>query len=186
VPEVPLRLTFQTRRSLPSPISAPARLSPMFTTPAKNLQDPGSLYDRLLLGRATTMAEFVREPVGTPLGWVATGAPFEWFGGGVSRVNHRQCQMRHHPKPVSMNRRCNGPYADWRRGICVQDRSLSATRIPQKKGIVESGVKYIKTRLFLPLRRIPRSGRCQPAIACVDHDRGLANRVPRHHPARYR
>ena len=64
-------------------------------------------------------------------------------------ADHRQPQVRDHPRlqsrPAGAAR-----LRRMRRGLRLPDRSVSAAD-PQKKGIVEAGVKYVK-RNFLPLR----------------------------------
>jgi transposase len=74
---------------------------------------------------------------------------FEWFAGVPPARHHRQRQVRHHQglRP--------GPHraARLRRVACGYGFKIDPCppHDPQKKGIVESGVKYLKGN-FLPLR----------------------------------
>lgn len=93
-------------------------------------------------------AEFVRDQsVATWLG--CHRRAFEWFGGTVSRVTIDNAKC-------AITRACMyEPEVQRSYGECAEGYSFKIDacppRDPQKKGIVESGVKYIKGS-FLPLR----------------------------------
>lgn len=93
-------------------------------------------------------AEFVRDQsVET---WLACHRhAFEWFGGVVSRViiDNPKCAIT---RACTRDPEVQRAYAEAAEGYAFRI-SPCPVRDPQKKGIVESGVKYIKKN-FLPLR----------------------------------
>ena len=144
VPPVPLRLTFKPAEAAQVDFGA----GPLITD-----VDTGEIFKTwffvmTLAWSRHQYAEFVRDQtVATWLG--CHRRAFEWFGGAVSRVTIDNANC-------AITRACvYEPEVQRSYGECAEAYSFKIDpcppRDPQKKGIVEAGVKYIKGS-FLPLR----------------------------------
>lgn len=144
VPEVPLRLTFKPAEACQVDFGAGPPITDVYT---------GEIFKTwffvmTLCWSRHHYAEFVRDQsVPTWLG--CHRRAFEWFGGGVSRViiDNAKCAIT---KACIHEPTVQRAYADCAEGYAFKIDPCPP-RDPQKKGIVESGVKYIKHG-FLPLR----------------------------------
>lgn len=144
VQEVPMRLTFKPAEAAQVDFGA----GPLITD-----VDTGEVFKTwffvmTLAWSRHQYAEFVRDQsVATWLG--CHRRAFEWFGGSVGRViiDNAKCAITracvYEPEVQRSYAECAEGYA-FRIDACPP-------RDPQKKGIVEAGVKYIKGS-FLPLR----------------------------------
>lgn len=144
VPDVPLRLTFKPAEACQVDFGAGPLITDVYT---------GEIFKTwffvlTLAWSRHQYAEFVRDQtVATWLG--CHQRAFEWFGGGVSRI------IIDNPK-CAITRACvyepevQRAYADFAEGYSFKIDPCPP-RDPQKKGIIEAGVKYIKGS-FLPLR----------------------------------
>lgn len=144
VPEVPMRLTFKPAEAAQVDFGAGPPITDVHT---------GEIFKTwffvcTLAWSRHQYAEFVRDQsVATWLG--CHRRAFEWFGGCVSRViiDNAKC---------AITRACvYEPEVQRSYGECAEGYRFKIDPCPprdtQKKGIVESGVKYIKGS-FLPLR----------------------------------
>src|SRR6202166_360334 len=145
VPEVPLRLTFRPAEAAQVDFGAGPPIIDVHT---------GEIFKTwffvmTLAWSRHQYAEFVRDQsVATWLG--CHRRAFEWFGGSVARVTIDNAKC-------AITRACvYEPEVQRSYGECAEGYSFKIDpcppRDPQKKGIVESGVKYIKGS-FLPLRQ---------------------------------
>jgi len=144
VPDVPMRLTFKPAEAAQVDFGAGPPITDVHT---------GEIFKTwffvlTLAWSRHQYAEFVRDQsVATWLG--CHRHAFEWFGGSVARViiDNAKC---------AITRACvYEPEVQRSYGECAEGYGFKIDpcppRDPQKKGIVESGVKYIKGS-FLPLR----------------------------------
>jgi hypothetical protein len=94
---------------------------------------------------------------------------FEWFGAVPARViiDNAKCAIT---KACSHDPTVQRAYAECAEGYGFKIDPCPPYD-PQKKGIVESGVKYVKGN-FLALRTVPRSGRPERAGPRLGHPRG--------------
>ena len=144
VPEVPMRLTFKPAEAAQVDFGA----GPLMTDVHTGEIFKTWFFVMTLCWSRHQYAEFVRDQtVATWLG--CHRRAFEWFGGSVSRViiDNAKC---------AITRACiYEPEVQRSYGECAEGYNFKIEpcppRDPQKKGIVESGVKYIKGS-FLPLR----------------------------------
>lgn len=145
VPEVPLRLTFKPAEACQVDFGAGPPITDVHT---------GEIFKTwffvmTLAWSRHQYAEFVRDQsVPTWLG--CHRRAFEWFGGGVSRViiDNAKCAIT---RACVYEPTVQRAYADYAEGYAFKIDACPP-RDPQKKGIVEAGVKYIKGS-FLPLRQ---------------------------------
>jgi transposase len=144
VPDVPLRLTFKPAEAAQIDFGAGPPITDVHT---------GEIFKTwffvfTLCWSRHQYAEFVRDQsVATWLG--CHRHAFEWFGGCVSRViiDNAKCAIT---KACVYEPEVQRSYGECAEGYGFQIDPCPP-RDPQKKGIVESGVKYIKGS-FLPLR----------------------------------
>jgi len=144
VPQVPLRLIFKPAEAVQVDFGSGPQITDVYT---------GEIFKTwfcvfTLCWSRHQYAEFVRDQsVATWLG--CHRHAFEWFGGVVARViiDNAKCAITkaciHEPEVQRAYGECAEGY-----GFQIEP---CPPRDPQKKGIVESGVKYIKGS-FLPLR----------------------------------
>ncbi|MFI4940352.1 MAG: IS21 family transposase [Burkholderiales bacterium] len=144
VPDVPLRLNFKPAEACQVDFGAGPPITDVYT---------GEIFKTwffviTLCWSRHQYAEFVRDQtVATWLG--CHQRAFEWFGGGVSRI------IIDNPK-CAITRACvyeptvQRAYAEFAEGYSFKIDPCPP-RDPQKKGIIEAGVKFIKGS-FLPLR----------------------------------
>ena len=103
---------------------------------------------------------------------------FEWFGAVPARliIDNAKC---------AITRACaHDPLVQRAYAECAEGYGFKIDPCPphdpQKKGIVEAGVKYVKGN-FLPTAGVPRSGRSERPGARLG-DAGGRRAHPRHHP----
>lgn len=144
VPEVPLRLTFEPGEAAQVDFGA----GPLLTDIMTGEQFKTWFFVMTLCYSRHQYVEWVRDQ--TVATWLACHRhAFAWFGGVVQRViiDNAKCAIvracRYDPAVQRAYAECAEGY-----GFKVD---ACPPRDPQKKGIVESGVKYVKRR-FLPLR----------------------------------
>lgn len=145
VPEVPLRLTFKPAEACQVDFGA----GPLITDVHTGEIFKTWFFVMTLAWSRHQYGEFVRDQtVATWLG--CHRRAFEWFGGGVSRViiDNAKCAIT---KACVYEPEVQRAYAEYADGYAFKIDPCPP-RDPQKKGIVESGVKYIKGS-FLPLRQ---------------------------------
>jgi len=147
VPDVPLRLTFKPAEAAQIDFGAGPPITDVYT---------GEIFKTwffvmTLCWSRHQYAEFVRDQtVATWLG--CHRRAFESFSGVPSRaiIDNAKCAITkacvHEPAVQRAYAECAGGY-----GFKIDP---CPPRDPQKKGIVEAGVKYIKGN-FLPLRIVP-------------------------------
>lgn len=145
MPDVPLRLNFQAGDAAQVDFGA----GPTITDTQSGELFKTWFFVMTLCWSRHQYAEMVRDQsVATWLG--CHRRAFEWFGGVPSRI------IIDNPK-CAITRACiydpvvQRAYAEYAEGYAFKIDPCPP-RDPQKKGIVESGVKYIK-RSFLPLRQ---------------------------------
>jgi transposase len=144
VPEVPMRLTFKPGEAAQVDFGAGPRITDVHT---------GEIFKTwffvmTLCWSRHQYAEFVRDQsVATWLG--CHRRAFEWFGGSISRIiiDNAKCAIT---RACIYEPEVQRSYAECAEGYQFKIDPCPP-RDPQKKGIVESGVKYIKGN-FLPLR----------------------------------
>jgi len=143
-PEVPLRLTFQPAEAMQVDFGAGPMITDVYTGEVFKTW----FFVATLAWSRHQYAEFVRDQtVATWLG--CHRRAFEWFGGCVSRViiDNAKCAIIkaciHDPQVQRAYAECAEGYG-FKIDACPPED-------PAKKGIVESGVKFIK-RSFVPLR----------------------------------
>jgi transposase len=143
-PDVPLRLAFKPAEAVQVDFGAGPPITDVYT---------GEIFKTwffvmTLCWSRHQYAEFVRDQtVATWLG--CHRRAFEWFGGCVSRViiDNAKCAIT---KACVYEPEVQRAYAECAEGYAFKIDPCPP-RDPQKKGIVEAGVKYIKGS-FLPLR----------------------------------
>lgn len=143
-PEVPLRLSFKPGEAAQVDFGAGPVITHAVTGEARKTW----FFVMTLCWSRHQYAEFVHDQSSAT--WLACHRrAFEWFGGVVGRIiiDNAKCAITkacvHDPEVQRAYAECAESYG-FRIDPCPpQD--------PQKKGIVESGVKYIK-RAFVPLR----------------------------------
>lgn len=143
-PDVPLRLTFKPAEAAQVDFGAGPSMTDALT---------GEIFKTwffviTLCWSRHQYAEFVRDQtVATWLG--CHRRAFEWFGGVVSRIiiDNAKCAIT---RACVYEPEVQRAYAECAEGYGFKIEPCPP-RDPQKKGIVESGVKYIKGS-FLPLR----------------------------------
>lgn len=145
VPDVPLRLSFKPAEAAQVDFGA----GPVITDVHTGEVFKTWFFIMTLAWSRHQYAEFVRDQtVATWLG--CHRRAFEWFGGCVSRViiDNAKCAITkacvHDPQVQRAYAECAEGYA-FKIDACPPED-------PAKKGIVESGVKFIK-RSFVPLRQ---------------------------------
>lgn len=143
-PDVPLRLTFRPAEACQVDFGAGPLITDVYTGEVFKTW----FFVQTLCWSRHQYAEFVRDQsVATWLG--CHRRAFEWFGGTVSRViiDNAKCAIT---KACVYEPTVQRAYAECAEGYGFKIDPCPP-RDPQKKGIVESGVKYIK-HSFLPLR----------------------------------
>ena len=144
VPEVPLRLEFKPGEAVQVDFGAGPQITDVHTGEVFKTW----FFVMTLCWSRHQYAEFVRDQtVATWLG--CHRRAFEWFGGVIERVTIDNAKC-------AITRACTyEPEVQRSYGECAEGYGFRIDacppRDPQKKGVVESGVKYIKGS-FLPLR----------------------------------
>lgn len=144
VPDVPLRLSFQPAEAAQVDFGAGPTITDVHTGEVFKTW----FYVMTLAWSRHQYAEFVRDQ--TVATWLACHRhAFEWFGGCVSRViiDNAKCAIT---RACVYDPEVQRAYAECAEGYGFKIDACPPED-PAKKGIVESGVKYIK-RGFLPLR----------------------------------
>lgn len=143
-PDVPLRLSFKPAEAAQVDFGA----GPVITDVATGEVHKTWFFVMTLAWSRHQYAEFVRDQ--TVATWLSCHRrAFAWFGGCVSRIiiDNAKCAITkaciHDPQVQRAYAECAEGYA-FKIDACPPED-------PAKKGIVESGVKYIK-RSFMPLR----------------------------------
>lgn len=143
-PEVPLRLSFQPGEAAQVDFGAGPLITDAFTGETRK----SWFFVMTLCWSRHQYAEFV--PDQSSATWLACHRrAFEWFGGVPGRViiDNAKCAIT---KACTHDPEVQRAYAECAEGYGFRIDPCPP-HDPQKKGIVESGVKYIK-RSFLPLR----------------------------------
>lgn len=143
-PEVPLRLYFQPAEAMQVDFGA----GPLITDTYTGEVFKTWFFVATLAWSRHQYAEFVRDQtVATWLG--CHRRTFEWFGGVVKRViiDNAKCAIT---RACVYDPQVQRSYANCAEGYAFKIDACPP-HDPAKKGIVESGVKYIK-RNFIPLR----------------------------------
>lgn len=143
-PDVPLRLTFQPAEAMQVDFGAGPMITDVYTGEVFKTW----FFVATLAWSRHQYAEFVRDQtVATWLG--CHRRTFEWFHGCVSRVviDNAKCAIT---KACLYDPQVQRAYAECAEGYAFKIDPCPPED-PAKKGIVESGVKFIK-RSFLPLR----------------------------------
>lgn len=144
-PEVPLRLAFQPADAMQVDFGAGPLITDVYTGEVIK----SWFFVATLAWSRHQYAEFVRDQtVATWLG--CHRRAFEWFGGVVARViiDNAKCAIT---KACIYDPQVQRAYAECAEGYGFKVDACPPED-PAKKGIVESGVKYIK-RSFVPLRQ---------------------------------
>ncbi len=153
-PDVPMRLTFKPAEAVQVDFGAGPPITDVYT---------GEIFKTwffvmTLCWSRHQYAEFVRDQ--TVATWLSCHRrAFEWFGGCVSRViiDNAKCAIT---KACVYEPDVQRAYAECAEGYAFKIDPCPP-RDPQKKGIVEAGVKYIKGS-FLPLREFRDLADSQP------------------------